>query len=284
MESNIALCLARFRSISLDELNTKAAMLERIDRKYIMSAADLRQALAAMADQFDILTIQDKRSFSYSTRYFDDAERHCYYDHHQQRRKRYKARVRHYLDADSSYLEVKLKEHRSMTAKRRLQVAGPVNCLDNRCQAFVRDCYREAYHAELHLQLEPVVIVEYERVTLVARVGGERMTIDTALRFYSSSCNCVTRSDLFIVETKASCLNGIADSKFRSLHLKPTPRVSKFCIGMVVTGQVARYNGFLPALRKLDLVSSRRTTPHVIPLPVPSASIDFIADLAVARG
>jgi VTC domain len=284
MESTIADCLTKFRPISLSELNAKAEMLERLDHKYIMSAAQLRQALSLMTEQFDILTIQGKRSFAYSTLYFDDADRHCYYDHHQQRRKRYKARVRHYLDADSSYLEVKLKEQRSMTAKRRLQVAGPVNCLDEHCLAFVSDCFRDAYHAELEPHLEPVVDVEYERVTLVARSGGERMTFDTELRFRANGSSCRVKPDLFIVETKATQVNGIADSSFRALHIRPTQRVSKFCIGMVVTGQVARHNGFLPALRKLDLVSSRRTTQHVIPFPVRSAAVDYTAAYAAAGG
>jgi hypothetical protein len=284
MESTIADCLTKFRCISLDELNAKAAMLERIDRKYIMSAADLHRTLIAITDSFDVLTIQGKRTFSYSTSYFDDAERHCYYDHHQQRRKRYKARVRHYVDADCSFLEVKLKEHRSMTAKLRLPVQGPIDCLDERCLAFVQGCYRDAYHAELIQQLEPVVVVEYERVTLVARTGGERMTFDTELRFLAGGCSCSVRPDLFIVETKAARVNGIADSNFRALHVKPTPRVSKFCIGMVVTGQVARHNGFLPALRKLELVSSKRTTPHAIALADRSVVVDDIAEFAVAGG
>jgi hypothetical protein len=169
-----------------------------------------------------------------------------------------------------------------MTAKLRLPVQGQIECLDERCLAFVQACYRDAYHTELIQQLEPVVVVEYERVTLVARTGGERMTFDTKLRFVANGCSCSVKPDLFIVETKAARVNGIADSNFRALHVKPTPRVSKFCIGMVVTGQVARHNGFLPALRRLELVSSKRTMSHAIALSDCSVVDDGIAEHAVA--
>ena len=256
MDPTIAQCLSTYDPIGLDALNAKAAMLERIDNKYIMPAERLRPALDAMTDIFDVLEIKGQRAFSYATRYFDDAERRGYYDHHQRRRKRCKARVRHYVDADFSFLEVKLNEQRAMTAKRRMPVDGPLELLDDSCMDFVRACYRDSYDDEFHKTLEPVILIEYQRITLVAKKGGERLTIDTGMKFETDQCCQMARPDMFIVETKSARGNGIADKIFRALHAQPTKRVSKFCIGMAVTGQVARHNGFLPALRKLDLVET----------------------------
>jgi hypothetical protein len=79
---------------------------------------------------FDVLEIEGKRAFTYTTRYFDDVERSSYFDHLQRRRKRGKVRVRHYVDAGFSYLEVKLKEQRATTSKRRLSVDKPLTTLD----------------------------------------------------------------------------------------------------------------------------------------------------------
>ena len=128
-------------------------MLDRIDNKYIMPAAKLARTLAALTDGFDILEIEGKHAFTYSARYFDDVERRCYYDHHQRRRKRVKARVRHYVDADFSFLEVKLNELWSMTAKHRLKVDWPVTKLDDLCMDFDKS-------------LIPVIVIEYRRITL----------------------------------------------------------------------------------------------------------------------
>lgn len=256
MDKSITDCLEKFGPISLDSLNGKAEMLERIDNKYIMPAEQLLPALEALKEIFDVLDIEGQRVFSYATRYFDDPELRGYYDHHQRRRKRVKARVRQYLDAGFSYLEVKVNEQRSMTAKRRMKIGSPLQSLDEPCMDFVRTCYRDCYGDELHKEFEPVILIEYQRITLVAKEGGERLTIDTGMKFSGSKASCRADPSVFIIETKSERGNGIADKIFRAQHATVTKRVSKFCIGMAVTGQVARYNGFLPALRKLDLVDS----------------------------
>ena len=253
MPQTIEHCLSQFEPISLQALTAKAEMLERIDNKYIMPAAKLARALAVLTDGFDILEIEGKRAFTYSTRYFDDVERRGYYDHHQRRRKRVKARVRHYVDANFSFLEVKLNEQRSMTAKRRLKVDRPLTALDDLCMDFVQHCYSDSYGGEFDKSLIPVILIEYRRITLVAKEGGERLTIDTGLRFSADCCALSAPEDMFIIETKSARGNGIADKVFRALHVQPTKRVSKYCIGMAVTGQVERANGFLPAIRKLGL-------------------------------
>ena len=256
MDHAIATCLEKFFPISLEALNGKAEMLERVDNKYIMPVGQLLPALDALKDFFDVLDIEGQRAFSYATRYFDDAEQRSYYDHHQRRRKRVKARVRQYLDAGFSYLEVKVNEQRAMTAKRRMRISSPLRSLDDQCMDFVRTCYCDCYGDEFCKELEPVILIEYQRITLVAKEGGERLTIDTGMMFNGPKASRAADQSIFIIETKSARGNGIADKIFRAQHATVTKRVSKFCIGMAVTGQVVRYNGYLPAMRKLGFVGS----------------------------
>jgi hypothetical protein len=253
MDPSIATSLSTFGTISLDGLNSKAAMLERLDQKYIIPAARLRPAFDAFRDIFDVLEIGGKRAFTYATRYFDDPEQRGYYDHHQGRRKRCKVRVRNYVDAGFSYLEVKLKDKRDVTVKKRLRVAGPLEQLDETCTAFIDRCHNEIYGVPLGRPLHPVIGMQYERITLVAKEGGERMTIDTRLDFFAGDLAREVSPDMFIVETKSAKGNGIADAILRSLHVHPTERCSKYCIGMAALGQVNRANRFLPALKRLSL-------------------------------
>ena len=300
MDHSVANCLEQFQPISLDALNGKAEMLERIDNKYIMPAEQLLPALEALKDIFDVLDIEGQRVFSYATRYFDDAELRGYYDHHQRRRKRVKARVRQYVDAGFSYLEVKVNELRSMTAKRRMKVGAPLRSLDDPCMDFVRTCYRDCYGDEFQKELQPVILIEYQRITLVAKEGGERLTIDTGMRFNGPQRSCAADPSIFIIETKSARGNGIADKIFRAQHATVTKRVSKFCIGMAVTGQVVRYNGFLPAMRKLGFVGANapampqlfadhqvadpRNSSHVLSFPSPAESVALSHAVAGARG
>lgn len=253
MDPRIAESLSRFDCIDLEALNSKAAMLERLDQKYIVSAASLLPAFELFRDGFDVLEIDGKRAFTYATRYFDDPARRAYYDHHQGRRKRCKVRIRHYVDAGFSYLEVKLKDRRDVTVKKRLSLPEPGQDLDETCLRFIDRCHEEIYGEPLARPLRPVIAMQYERITLVAKTGGERMTIDTRLNFSADNAGRKVAPDLFIIETKSARGNGQADAILRRFHLHPTKRCSKYCIGMAALDQVDRANRFLPALRKLGL-------------------------------
>jgi hypothetical protein len=257
----IAEGLSRFAPLGLAALNEKAEMLVRLDNKYIVPEARMRAALAPFAALFDVLEIEGRRAFTYATRYFDDSARRAYFDHHQGRRKRCKVRVRHYLDARFSYLEVKLKDRRDVTVKKRLPVPFLTGTLDARAQDFVDACYRAQYGQGFDLSLEPAVAMEYRRITLVAKAGGERMTIDTDLTFGTDRSTPLSAPGMFIVETKSARGNGIADAIMRRLQLHPTGRCSKYCVAMAALGEVARHNQFLPALRRLNLKAPMAMAP-----------------------
>ncbi len=254
MTTSTADRFADFDSIDLAALNSKAEMLARIDNKYIISSRVLNAAIESFGEHFDVLDIEGKRGFSYSTLYFDDAERRCYYDHHQRRRKRCKVRIRSYVDARLNYLEVKLNDKRGTTLKKRLKIDAPLVALNDGCRSFIETCNRDVYGESFRKKLIGVIRIDYERYTLVAKEGGERMTIDGHMFFTGGPQNCTPSDNMYIVETKSARGNGIADKILRALHVQPTKRVSKYCIGLAATGQVIRHNGFLPALRRLQLV------------------------------
>lgn len=244
-----------FRSISLEQLNAKAAMLERLDNKYVVREGVLRQAIAELAKHFDILETGGKRDFTYETCYFDDVDHRSYFDHHQGRRKRCKVRVRKYTDAQLCFVEVKLKDKRGVTVKKRLKYPlDKYGALDANAWAHIRSAYDEVYSAEFDRDLKPVVEMRYQRITLVAKQGGERMTIDRNLMFEGESRRCSIDASTFVVETKSANANGIADKILRRLHQHPTKGCSKYCIAMATLDKVKRHNKFLPALRKLSAI------------------------------
>lgn len=254
MVPHIAEILLAFDAITLETLNAKARMLIRLDQKYIIDAANLQIALEAFRTRFDILEIGGRRSFTYATQYYDDHYQRAYYDHLQGRRKRSKVRVRHYLDADLSFLEVKLKDKRDVTIKRRMYLKKPIGDLDAACADFVDRSHTDLYGEPFSRHLHPVLGMRYNRITLVAKDGAERLTIDTAMEFRARGRRRRIAADLFIIETKSVRGNGIADAILRELHIRPTKRCSKYCIGMAALGKVKRANRFLPALRRLRLL------------------------------
>lgn len=244
-----------FDPISLKQLDATASMLVRRDNKYVLRSQEMRRAIVAFAEHFDVLEIDGERDFAYETCYFDDADNICYHDHHRGRSKRFKARIRKYVDAQLCYLEIKFKGKRGITTKERLrQPIDRYGRLDAAALDYIRNAYVEFYGRELDCVLKPAIETHNQRTTLVAKDGGERMTIDYDLRFIRGERKYEVDPDLLIVETKSANANGIADKVLRGLHLHPTNSCSKYCVAMAALQAVARHNNFLPALRKLAIV------------------------------
>jgi VTC domain len=259
-----------FDAISLETLNTKAAMLERRDNKYVVHQAVLQEALPTLVTLFDVLEIKGNRHFGYKTVYFDSNDFASYYSHHQGRRQRCKIRVRSYLGTDLCFLEIKLKDKRGITIKKRMKYnPEQLTFLDATAMAFINQVYSELYRREFTLPLRPVLEMNYKRVTLVAKEGGERMTVDTQLVFNKSDEFSFYHVDsaLSLVETKSDNGNGIADKILRQLHQHPTSSCSKYCVGMAALKKVKKYNKFMPALRKLNILSDLQ----------PSAGYTFVS-------
>lgn len=250
-----------FQPIGLEQLNAKAAMLERLDNKYVIRKAVLRQAVAELVRHFDILEIDGRRSFAYDTCYFDDENNTSYFDHHRGRRQRFKVRVRKYADSRLCFVEIKLKDKRGITVKKRLDYAiEKYGTLDEKAWAHIRSSYGDLYGRVFDYALRPAIEMAYRRITLVARNGGERMTIDGGLVFSHGSRSCAIDEDVFIVETKSANGNGVADKILRGLHQHPTKRCSKYCVGMAALQEVHKCNKFLSALRKLDVIPGPQNT------------------------
>lgn len=242
----------QFAPISLTDLNAKAEMLTRLDNKYVVPLAVL-EALAPQLDaHFDILEIDGKRSFGYRTQYFDTPTL-CSFRHHVQgRRRRSKVRTRHYLDANLCFLEVKLKSQRKVTVKKRLSYeASALRLLTEDARGFVTEAHHERYGHGCLQHYTPIMQMQYERMTLVARSGGERLTIDRNLAFWSDTAAEHISPEMVVIETKSAFGRGIADTILRGAQYHPVGSCSKYCVGLAALGLVPRYNKFLPAFRRL---------------------------------
>ena len=248
-----------FSGISLGELNAKADMLTRRDNKYVVPLSALADLSCELASHFDILDIEGKRRFGYRTQYFDTPE-FCSYRHHvQSRRRRSKVRTRQYLDAGLCFVEVKLKTARKVTVKKRFKYEPSL--LDQLTQPaieFVQNAHLNQYDRIGLSSYEPVMRMQYERMTLVARDGGERLTIDSGLQFWNAIASEEISNDMAVIETKSAFGRGIADTILRKNGHHPIGSCSKYCVGLAALGMVPRFNKFLPAFRRL--------LPHLVEL------------------
>jgi VTC domain len=245
-----------FKTISLEQLNAKAAMLERLDNKYIVNAEVFAEFLMQTQDHFDMLEVGGIRKFRYDTLYFDTPNFDCFRDHQRGCRKRFKIRIRNYCDTHQSYLEIKLKDKRGSTTKKRMKCKDQsVLNLDEEQKCFVGYCYRDLYGEALPMHFQAALSMTYRRMTLVARTVGERMTIDNGIIFDASGTTRVVPPDQFVIETKSRNGNGLADQVLRRLHQHPSNRCSKYCVGLALTNPGLGCNTFKPTIRKLAKIS-----------------------------
>lgn len=227
-------------------------MLTRLDNKYVVSADTIADLAPVLAAHFDILDIEGKRRFGYQTCYFDTPAMTSFHHHRQGRRQRSKVRTRHYLDANLCFVEVKLKTLRKVTVKKRL-VHDPKTLEHLPAQAldFVEACHHAEYGRSAPDGYAAILKMKYKRMTLVAHDGGERLTIDSDLQFWTDDTAMQTAPDMYIIETKSRFGRGLGDQILRQNGHHPPGSCSKYCIGLAAVGAVPRINRFLPAFRRL---------------------------------
>jgi len=100
--------LQHFTPIGLAQIEDMA-LLHRIDTKYVLSEAQLYQALSHLASTYHVLEIEGRRQQNYQTLYFDTPGFALYLQHHNGWRSRYKVRSRVYVDSGMTFFEVKHK-------------------------------------------------------------------------------------------------------------------------------------------------------------------------------
>ncbi|EED32562.1 conserved hypothetical protein [gamma proteobacterium NOR5-3] len=258
---------AAFESVGLDEVNRLAKMQTRVDNKYIADFGTVRSFAHSLNSDFAVLEIGGKREFTYRSCYYDDSFR-CYFDHHQGRRQRFKARTRQYVDGGGlTFFEVKLKGARGLTVKHRVESDFVVHPkIDGGHLQLLEDRYREQYRKSLEVDLRPSLLVAYKRYTLVALKGGERVTIDHQLRFsppQGKSLPIQLGDGFMIIETKSARGRGVSDKALESLGVKRESGCSKYCIGVNLIGGVDKYNAFgrTLALVRRNIVTAPRPEP-----------------------
>lgn len=221
--------------VDLRTLESNAALLTRVDRKYVVPVSTVERLVASLDDDWRSLDVAGTRLFGYTSTYFDTADLHTYRAHLQRRRRRFKVRVRRYVDSDSCMLEVKRKGLRGLTVKER--TPHPVwgqRELGESGHAFVADVVRG--HAVLPSgPLNPVVTTCNRRATLASLSGQARLTVDTDLACGWGDAHLALRAGFVLVESKADGLGSSVDRTLRALGERPVS-VSKYCIGVASLG------------------------------------------------
>lgn len=232
-------------------------LMNRIDTKYAVPMSVLPAILQAAQEDYYAQEIDGKRIATYDTMYYDTATLDMYIRHHDRQLARQKIRVRQYVDSDLTFLEVKRKNNKGRTKKKRISVpgfniSGETFGNSKRAMWSVED-FIAAKSRYQWSELTPCLSTRFHRITLVNKAKTERLTIDMDLVWDNVLTGIrKTYDELVIIELKR---DGNVPSPMTDimLNLRQHPlKISKYCIGTALTTPALKKNRFKAKIRKIE--------------------------------
>lgn len=214
--------LYTLQPVSLTELNGRAELMHRSDRKFIFPRKALTSLLQWATADYQALDIDGVRDFEYHTRYYDTPNLLFYHEHQRGRNRRLKVREREYAESGLRFIEVK---QRTLSG-RTLKFREPMEDLAG-SDGFLED--KSGFHAT---DLIPTLDCQYHRITLLHKRNSEKITLDYGLSFSRENSNAAF-SQILIVEVKSQRHQ---DSGFRTIAREWGVReggMSKYCMGVL---------------------------------------------------
>ena len=240
-----------FRPVDLAQVEGRAALSVRTDRKYILDAVTFSRLAELLAADHLALEVGGRRLRGYDSIYFDTPDLSSYRQHVQGRRRRFKCRTRLYRDGGRCFFEVKLRGSRGETVKRRLELPAAAHGeLIRVARRFLAAELDAAYGFDAPSVLDSTVATSYTRLSLVALDERERVTCDFDLALRSEHGGHEILPGRVLVETKTALGDGVADRQLRRLGARPVESCSKYCLGVALTHPDVRDNGFRRLIRR----------------------------------
>ncbi|MFK0007910.1 polyphosphate polymerase domain-containing protein [Paenarthrobacter sp. NPDC090520] len=242
--------LSQLPAVGLEELTTEAALLTRVDRKYLVPSASARRIFAGFTTEARVLEMDGSRTFAYDSVYFDTPELDSYMMAAHGRRRRFKVRTRTYVDSAVSFLEVKTEGARKATVKERIPYEPcDRDRLTDEGLAYVNETLAAAIGDVEFGPMEPVLSTAYHRTTLYLPDSGSRATIDTDVTWQRPDGQPWVLDNAVVVETKSGSAPGPLDRHLWAHGVRPC-RISKFATGMAALHPELPANRWNQTLRR----------------------------------
>lgn len=224
-------------------------LMNRTDTKFVTTAGQLLRLLEMAGDDYFVQEINGERIMAYATTYFDTPAFDMYCVHQRGHANRQKLRFRTYVSSHLQFMEVKTKNNRGRTKKKRMEVSD-LDLSDEAKREFL--AHRLHYDVDL---LHPAITNRFDRITLVNKGKTERLTIDNNLFFHNEVTGLeLGMGPLVIIELKRDGLvaSPVLDM-LRALRIHPHG-FSKYCIGSALTNDALPVNLFKPKLQSINRI------------------------------
>lgn len=224
-------------------------LMNRSDTKFVFEPELLLAVLPLLQKYYRILEIDGIRLSAYRSLYYDTEDFLFYNQHHNGKTNRNKVRFREYIDSGLCFLEVKKKNNKGKTLKKRVKVTQIAEKLTGDSKAFVSKVIGQDHH------LVPRHWNSFKRLTLVHKVAKERLTMDIDFQFKDMKKNG-TIEGMVIAEVKQERMSRSSDfMRIIKEHGVRPFRISKYCMATASLYPQLKRNNFKRKflhLNKLD--------------------------------
>ncbi|HJN63202.1 MAG TPA: polyphosphate polymerase domain-containing protein [Flavobacteriales bacterium] len=229
--------LSDFTPISLSEMG-EVKLMNRTDTKFVFRVINLEKLLEKMQAFYKVLEVNDERIQTYKSLYFDTEDRKFYIDHHNSRVNRNKIRFREYVGSGLTFLEIKLKNNKGKTIKKRMRAAKISEKLSSEQKEYIEKIIGKK------LEVSAKQWINFSRLTFVHKTQKERLTIDINLSFENEKESGDLR-DIVIAEVKQERMSRKSDFMRIAKEMSILPmRLSKYCISTMQLWQNIKQNRF----------------------------------------
>ena len=247
--------LQQFAPITLEQMSG-VKLMNRIDTKYVVPVSVLPTLLQMAEQDYYVQAIEGKRTGGYDTTYYDTENLDMYIRHHDRQLVRQKIRVREYVESKLYFLEIKRKNNRGSTKKKRIRLPDthitPEMIGQGKNESVRVDDFLASKSRYRFEQISPRLRTTFTRITLVNKAKTERLTIDYNLGFTNLRSGAqVSYPELVIVELKR---DGNLPSPMLKIMLTlriKQLKISKYCIGTALTTPEVKQNRFKAKIHKL---------------------------------
>jgi hypothetical protein len=217
--------LSTFDQITLPEMDD-VKLMSRTDTKFVFNIELFPEILQKLHAHYRVLNVNGLNISDYHTLYYDTDDFLFYNQHHCGKANRCKVRFRSYVQSDLHFFEVKNKNNKEVTTKKRIKAFDQTPIISKKSMEF--------YHENAIVndaELMPKLWVNYSRITLVNKNQPERLTLDLNL-YFENECISKQYNNIVIAElkqerrTKSVFMEVISKYSIREFS------ISKYCLGI----------------------------------------------------
>lgn len=207
------------------ERHQTCRLQRRFDTKFVIPPDELSEFLCFMLPDYRIALAGESRAASYTTSYFDTSCLTFFNQHLRGRRPRFKVRIRHHLERELSFFEIKRKNPGGSTSKFRAPIKH------GRATLTPSEVDKACQYTSVSDPLSCALEVTCHRILLFHRTREERVTIDYNMQMSSRSQD--TQTSALVLEVKQPRIDRTSPAlswcRKRKHHVTS---LSKYCYGV----------------------------------------------------